>query len=58
MRWGQIFDLFRSVFTFAEELKKAQTEIKELGQQVRGLTNNQTRLYYELQFLKTSFETA
>jgi hypothetical protein len=53
---GQIFDLFKSGFTFAEELKKAQTGIKELGQQVRGLTN--TRLYYELQFLKTSFETA
>ncbi len=46
--WRQIFDLFKLVFTFAEELKKVQTDIKELSRQVRELTNNQTRLYYEL----------
>lgn len=50
--WKTLFDLLKRQITFAEDLQRLRDEIKEHGRQIRELTENQTRLYFEFQLWK------
>lgn len=50
--WKQVFEFFKLAIIATEELKKVQSDIKEMQQQIRDLTANQVRMQFELQLLK------
>jgi hypothetical protein len=50
--WRTLFDLLKRQITFAEDLQRLRDEVKEHGRQIRELTENQTRMYFELQLWK------
>lgn len=47
--WKSLFDLFKSIFTFVDDLQKNRAEIKELRKENEQLTDAVKRLAYEIQ---------
>ena len=50
--WRTLFDLLKRQITFAEDLQRLRDEVKEHGRQIRELTENETRMYFEFQLWK------
>jgi len=50
--WKAVFEVFKRLFTFNEDLNRLQAASKLHGDQIRELYDNQTRFQFELQLQK------
>lgn len=47
--WGKFFNILKLVLTLADSFQKLDAKVKEHGEQIRELSANQTRMWYEFQ---------
>ncbi len=50
--WKSLVDVIKYVFTVAEDLNRLRSEVKEIRQENREISDKLTRLGFELQLMK------